>query len=132
MGIKHSFVSPKSDGGDTTLVRPSNWNADHEGSPDFLQVAQVSTSTNLTLDDTHSTVLATGGAGGITATLPTAVGRQGRRYTIVRVDAGAGDVTLDGDGSETINGDADYILVNQWQFVTVESDGTNWVVVGGN
>lgn len=24
--IKHAFVSPKSDGPDTTLVRPSNWN----------------------------------------------------------------------------------------------------------
>lgn len=27
--IKHQFVSPKADGGDTTLVRPSNWNATH-------------------------------------------------------------------------------------------------------
>ena len=132
MAVKHNFVSPKADGGDTTLVRPSNWNADHEGSPDFLQLAQVATSINLTLDDTHSTVKATGGAGGITITLPTAVGRQGRRYTIVRVDVGAGDVTLDGNGSETINGDADYILVNQWQHVTVESDNVNWVVVGSN
>lgn len=27
--IKHAFVSGKSDGGDTSLVRPSNWNAEH-------------------------------------------------------------------------------------------------------
>jgi hypothetical protein len=27
--IKHQFVSAKSDGGDATLVRPSNWNAEH-------------------------------------------------------------------------------------------------------
>jgi hypothetical protein len=27
--IKHAFVSGKSDGGDATLVRPSNWNAEH-------------------------------------------------------------------------------------------------------
>jgi len=27
--IKHVFVSAKTDGGDTTLVRPSNWNAEH-------------------------------------------------------------------------------------------------------
>jgi len=27
--IKHTFVSGKADGGDTTLVRPSNWNAEH-------------------------------------------------------------------------------------------------------
>jgi len=29
MGIKHPFTSAKADGGDTTLVQPSNWNADH-------------------------------------------------------------------------------------------------------
>jgi hypothetical protein len=27
--IKHPFVSPKSDGGDSTVVQPSNWNASH-------------------------------------------------------------------------------------------------------
>jgi hypothetical protein len=29
MPITHTFVSPKSDGADITLVRPSNWNASH-------------------------------------------------------------------------------------------------------
>lgn len=29
MAIKHVFQSGKADGGDATLVRPSNWNADH-------------------------------------------------------------------------------------------------------
>jgi hypothetical protein len=28
--LKHKFQSPKSDGGDNTLVRPSNWNDDHD------------------------------------------------------------------------------------------------------
>lgn len=28
--IKHTFQSAKADGGDTTQVRPSNWNADHD------------------------------------------------------------------------------------------------------
>lgn len=29
MGIKHSFTSPKIDGPDTNVVRPSDWNANH-------------------------------------------------------------------------------------------------------
>lgn len=29
MPITHTFVSAVSDGADTTLVRPTNWNADH-------------------------------------------------------------------------------------------------------
>jgi hypothetical protein len=31
MPIKHAFTSPKSDGADATLARPSDWNADHTG-----------------------------------------------------------------------------------------------------
>src|SRR5258706_6904765 len=31
MTVTHAKVSAKSDGGDTTLVRPSDWNADHTG-----------------------------------------------------------------------------------------------------
>ena len=34
MPISHPFVSGKADGGDATLVRPSNWNASHAGTLD--------------------------------------------------------------------------------------------------
>ena len=30
MGIKHTFVSTKEDVADDSLVRPSDWNAEHE------------------------------------------------------------------------------------------------------
>lgn len=30
LSLKHAFTSPKSDGTDSSLVRPSNWNAEHE------------------------------------------------------------------------------------------------------
>lgn len=38
MAVKHAFTSAKSDGADATLVRPSNWNADHtaEGALEFV------------------------------------------------------------------------------------------------
>lgn len=78
---------------------------------------------------TEDAVLATGGAGGITLTLPTAVGISGAVFDIVKVDAGVGAVTVDGNGAETINGAATYLLPNQWDSVTVMSDGTNWVVL---
>jgi len=29
VSLKHAFNNPKSDGGDATVVRPSNWNAEH-------------------------------------------------------------------------------------------------------
>jgi hypothetical protein len=31
MAITHTFVSTKSDGGDSSLVKPSDWNGDHTG-----------------------------------------------------------------------------------------------------
>jgi hypothetical protein len=42
MGIKHPFTSAKVDGGDTTLVQPSNWNADHVIN-DFIDLPDVVT-----------------------------------------------------------------------------------------
>lgn len=39
--IKHTFVSGKSDGGDTTKVRPSNWNDEHD-IDGALQMAEIS------------------------------------------------------------------------------------------
>jgi hypothetical protein len=30
LSLKHKFTSPKADSGDTTLVRPSNWNDEHD------------------------------------------------------------------------------------------------------
>jgi len=41
MAITHAFVSQKSDGADTTLVRPSNWNAAHAGIYEAFPVGSV-------------------------------------------------------------------------------------------
>ena len=36
MGIKHAFTSTKDDGDDSTLVKPSDWNADHTDVGQFV------------------------------------------------------------------------------------------------
>jgi hypothetical protein len=59
VSLKHAFTNPKSDGGDATVVRPSDWNAEHtltcatarmlgrttagEGAVEELTAAQVRT-----------------------------------------------------------------------------------------
>lgn len=35
MGLRHHFDNGKTDGGDTTIVRPSDWNAELEVAPKF-------------------------------------------------------------------------------------------------
>jgi hypothetical protein len=69
-------------------------------------------------------------AAAVVANLPTAVGCKGRHLTIKKVDASANAVTLDGSGSETIDGAATLATTTQWGAFTIASDGANWLVVG--
>jgi hypothetical protein len=64
---------------------------------------------------------------GKTVTLPTAVGNDGKRFTIKLTVAGTGTVAA--DGIETIDGAATYPLAAQWNAVTVVSDGAQWLIV---
>lgn len=86
----------------------------------YSVIASVSGDT--TLDDTHSIVLVSAAA---TITLPTAVGRTGRIYNIIRT--GTADVILGPNGTETISGDTTLTLRNQWDSCVIVSDGSNWV-----
>ena len=69
------------------------------------------------------------GASSITATLPAAGPvNTGRFIYVMKVDAGAGFVIVAG----TINGSANYLLVQQWQYVKLMFNGVTWNVFGGN
>lgn len=92
-----------------------------------FSVPVIPTNIDLALDDTHYTILATGGAGGITITLPTAVGITGRTYKIMKIDAGVGAITIDGAGAETINGAATKTVTVQYTAALIQSDGANWI-----
>lgn len=51
MAIKHAFTSGVSDGADTTVVRPSNWNANHTIDDKTITYAKIQdvTATNKVL-----------------------------------------------------------------------------------
>jgi len=66
-------------------------------------------------------------SGTFTVTLPTAVGIEGQ-YFIVK-NSGAGVITIDGDGAETIDGAANKTLSVQYESMTVVSNGANWIIV---
>jgi hypothetical protein len=119
--VKHRYTSAIADGGDTTLVQPSNWNAVHATGVNAL-------SANTTLDNTYDFVPVTTAASTITITLPAVSGNSGLTYTIMKVDSGAGTVVIDANASETINGDLTYTLKNQYDTVEIVSNGTTWFV----
>ena len=77
-------------------------------------------------DDGIKTILMTTGASDRTVTLPTASANSGRSITVMKVDSGAGKCTIDGEGSETINGVATCDLYTQYDRVTVVCDGSEW------
>ena len=85
-------------------------------------VAKTSTYTATTSDYTINCT-----SGTFTVNLPTAVGIAGRLYVIK--NSGAGTITVDGSGSETIDGTTTYTLNVQYQSITIQSDGANWIVL---
>lgn len=64
-----------------------------------------------------------------TANLPAATG-SGLLFTFIKTDAGANAVTVDGNGSETINGATTKVLAAQYDKVTVIDGATGkWYIV---
>lgn len=78
-----------------------------------------------TIDNEDCVINCTSGT--FTVTLPTAVGLTGQ-YFVVK-NSGAGTITIEGDGSETIDGALFKTLAVQYESMTVISNGANWIVV---
>lgn len=87
-----------------------------------------STSTSITAGaETIIFVDASGGAR--TITLPAVSGISGRIYFIKKTDSSSNAVTIDGNVSETIDGATTQDLLNQFDALTVVTDGTEWFIV---
>ena len=97
-----------------------------------FSTAVISVNNNVTLTDAHSLVLLNPGGTDKTVSLPTAVGITGRIYTIKKIDNGTKNVSVVGKNSETIDGAASVILSLQWKYVTIQSDGSNWMITSQN
>lgn len=88
----------------------------------------TNTTSDLTLDETHSIVTANTNTGSITVTLPSVASSDNRTYTIVKTDA-ANNLTIDGNGAETINGSATQVYTDNYARITVICDGTEWFII---
>ena len=82
----------------------------------------------ITLND--DTVLGNATSAAFTVTLPTSVGNTGKKYVIKKVDSSTNAVTIGTTSSQTIDGNTTYALSNQWGGVTLQSDGSNWLIIG--
>ncbi len=66
---------------------------------------------------------------GWTLTLYAASGNAGRTVTIFKTSSDNNILTIDGNGSETINGATTFPISLQYEKVTLLCDGSNWVVL---
>jgi len=89
---------------------------------------QSSTPLNLTSTSGNLTVLCDATSASITVNLPTAVSNTAT-FTFKKVDSSANTVTVDGNGTETIEGSLTAVISVQYVSITIVSNNTNWSVI---
>ncbi len=89
------------------------------------KVTTITSATTLTED--HHVVLCNNGP--YTVTLPPAAANTGRVYRIKNIDAQSDVITIDGNGSETIDGALTYALQPYKHSITLISEGANWYII---
>lgn len=95
-------------------------------------VTDVNTATYDLLNNDYILHVTYTGTGPVTSlTLPTAQTTAGR--TIIIKDAGGNatinNITIDTEGAQTIDGQANWVLGIDYESVTLYSDGTNWFTI---
>jgi hypothetical protein len=86
------------------------------------------TGTTYTAIISDSIISATNSAGVAMGLMAAATAGDGYKLTIKNVGA-VGDITLDGDGSETIDGELTWTIAPQ-DWLIVYTDGTSWHIIG--
>lgn len=99
-----------------------------------LASAGAYTVSTITSNDTRSEtsgekiILADATSGAITISLPTAVGNTAK-FTFKKTDSSVNTVTVDPNGTETIDGDTTAIIQYQDTAFTIISDNANWQII---
>lgn len=98
---------------------------------EMKQAVRVATTTPVTVSDTTDCVVVTnmGAASAVAVNLP--AGSTGRIFFVVdgKADAATNNITIDGNGAETINGAATYVISDNRGGVALAWNGTGWNVI---
>ena len=97
-----------------------------------VAAATATRTANRTLDATDYTTRVDAATGNKIITLPTSVGISGRIYIIKKVDSSANTVTINTTSSQTIDGALTIVLSAQYKYISVQSNGATWDIIGDN
>lgn len=89
----------------------------------------VTKTADYTATDYDTVILCDASAAAFTVTLPPAADRTGKVFEVKKIDATANTVTIDGDGSETIDGGTTAVITSQYESITAVSDGAAWFIL---
>jgi hypothetical protein len=97
-----------------------------------MSIKAMAVNYTVTADD--NTILASAPAGGMTITLPApsvapATSNVGRIYTIKKIAGDIDNPVTIMPGGGNIEGGTSYIIYNDWTYITVQTDGSNWYII---
>ncbi len=84
---------------------------------------------NYTLTKDDKVILADATSGAITMSLPVAALAKNLMFDIKKVDSSSNTVTVDGDGSEEIDGAVTFDLLSEDETVRIICNGTAWFIL---
>lgn len=93
----------------------------------YSKVATKTSAYTATVNDEYINLDATSAA--FTITLPPAASHTGKRYTFKKLDTSANAVTIDANGSETIDQNLTWVIGGVNNKMQIVSNGSNWNVV---
>lgn len=100
---------------------------DSVGTLPAFSVRTVTADSGLTSSDYLVLVDAT--AGDTTVTLPPASSKEGAALVVKKTDSSTNVVIVEGSAADTVDGQVNQELLNQYDAVTVASDGTEWWII---
>ena len=97
-----------------------------------LHYVMKTVSSDYMISDQDSTLLVDGSAGIVHVLLPDATFSSGKQLILKKIDSTNNDIRLVGLNQQIIDNDTSYVLTAQFEYVALLSNGTSWMVVGGN
>ena len=99
-----------------------------QGSPTFIRRVTQS----YVIGEDGSVITCDASLSSFIVTLPASSTVAGRQFTIKKTDATSNEIIVITAGAETIDGINEYLLDQPWKYITVVSDGLNWLIIANN
>lgn len=94
-----------------------------------IRFASVTKTANYTATTSDHTIRFDATSGNLTCPLPAAAACVGLVLVMKKIDGSANTVTIDANGTETIDGALTLVIASQYTSFTIQSNGTGWDII---